>query len=225
VERNPTIPIVLLLLTLVSFSMLPSGVLLKQAKAQDRPSTIITAFDGNHSVIPNGGTINSNTIIMFRFETTGGVPPFTYTCKLDGTQGNGMPFDCNNPAFGPFPPGMYLFYVTPTDSTGDTGLPSLFSWTVVSTQQPPPSNPIQATQQLIQLTNSLHLSAATQQVLDAQLNSAIQSFQNNIKVGGCGHLNGFATAVRTYLQVGRLTQTQATQLLQGVQSVEKIAGC
>jgi len=201
--------------------MLPSGVLLKQAKAQGRPSTIIMAFDGNHSVIPNGGTITSNTIIMFRFETTGGVPPFTYTCLLKG----GVPFSCNNPAFGPFPPGMYLFYVTPTDSTGDTGLPSLFSWTVVSTQQPPPSNPIQTTQQLIQLTNSMHLAAATQQVLDAQLNSAIQSFQNNIKIGGCGHLNGFVTAVHTYLQVGRLTQTQATQLLQGVQSVEKIAGC
>jgi hypothetical protein len=61
--------------------------------------------------------------------------------------------------------------------------------------------------------------------LDAQLNSAIQSFQNNIKIGACGHLNGFATAVHTYLQVGKLTQTQASQLLNGVQSVEKIAGC
>jgi hypothetical protein len=115
--------------------------------------------------------------------------------------------------------------VTPTDSTGDTGLRSLFSWTVVSTQQPPPSNPIQTTQQLIQLKHSMHLAAATDQVLDSQLNAAIQYFQHNLKSGACIHLGGFTTQVQTFLQVGKLTQTQASQLLQGVQSVEKIARC
>jgi hypothetical protein len=76
-----------------------------------------------------------------------------------------------------------------------------------------------------QLTNSLHLSAATQQVLDLQLNVAIQSFQNNFKPADCGHLNGFVIVVHMFLQTGRLTQVQADQLLQGVQSVENAGGC
>jgi hypothetical protein len=71
----------------------------------------------------------------------------------------------------------------------------------------------------------MHLAASTDQVLDAQLNAAIQSFPNNVKSGACGHLNGFATVTHVFLQTGRLTQTQASQLLQGVQSVEKMAGC
>ena len=71
----------------------------------------------------------------------------------------------------------------------------------------------------------MHLAAATDQALDSQLNAAIVYFQHNLKSGACGHLFGFATQVQAYLQVGKLTQTQASQLLQGVQSVEKIAGC
>ncbi len=110
-----------------------------------------------------------------------------------------------------------------TDASHMSGLPTPFSWTIVSNTPPPPPpvTPIQATQQLIQLKLGMHLSAATDQVLDAQLNSAIQFFQNNIKIGGCGYLNGFATQVHVFLLTGRLTQSQASQLLQGVRSVEK----
>jgi hypothetical protein len=71
----------------------------------------------------------------------------------------------------------------------------------------------------------MHLASATDQILDSQLNTAIQFFQHNLKSGACGHLNAFATEVQTFLQVGRLTQTQACQLLLGVQSVESTAGC
>jgi hypothetical protein len=42
---------------------------------------------------------------------------------------------------------------------------------------------------------------------------------------GCGYLNGFVTTVHVFLQTGRLTQTQSSQLLQGVQSVESATGC
>jgi hypothetical protein len=71
----------------------------------------------------------------------------------------------------------------------------------------------------------MHLAASTDQVLDAQLNAAIQSFQNNVKSGACDHLKGFTAEVQAFLHTGRLTQVQASQLLQGVQSVERIADC
>ena len=71
----------------------------------------------------------------------------------------------------------------------------------------------------------MHLAAAADQALDAQLNAAIQLFQHNIKSGACCRLNGFATVVHVLLQTGLLTQTQTSQLLQGVQSVERTAAC
>jgi hypothetical protein len=76
---------------------------------------------------------------------------------------------------------------------------------------------------LIQLKQSMHLAAATDQALDSHLNATIQYSQNNPKSGACIHLSGFATQVETYLQACRLTQTQASQLLQG--AVGKVAGC
>ncbi len=71
----------------------------------------------------------------------------------------------------------------------------------------------------------MHLSAATDQALDSQLNAAIQYFQHNLKSGAYIHLNGFATDVHVYLQTARLTQSQASELLQGLQSIESTAGC
>jgi hypothetical protein len=66
---------------------------------------------------------------------------------------------------------------------------------------------------------------ATDLVLDSQLNAAIKYFQHDLKIGACIHLSGFDTQVQPFLQVGRLTQGQASQLLQGLQSVESVAGC
>jgi hypothetical protein len=203
--------------------VLPSGTLLKEVKAQSKPSTTITAVDGNNASVQNLGTTTSHSII-WTFTTTGGVPPYTYTCTVKDL---GIP--PVTPCFSGFegfdlPTGQHELSVLTVDAKGEEST-SFFVWTIVTNTQPPPLTLIQATQQLIQLKHSMNLAAATDRVLDAQLNSALQFFQNHIMIGGCGHLNGFATEVQTFLQVGRLTQSQASQLLQGVQSIEKIAGC
>lgn len=183
-ERISKVPIaLLLLLILVSVSVVPSGILLKQAMAQSN-------------------------------------------CFLDGRTGpctSPTPYgpDKQNPQTMPLPPGPQQFSVQTTDHNGIQTVTS-FRWTILVGS--PSLSPAQATQQLIQLTNSMNLAPATDQTLDAQLNAAI-FFQHNLNSGACGHLNGFATEVRVLLQVGRLTQTQTFELLHGVQSVESAAGC
>ena len=114
-----------------------------------------------------------------------GVTPYTYTCSLNG----GASSPCTFPAvFSNLSPGPYQLSNQTTDANHIAGSPMLFDWTVII--QPPSLTPIQATQQLIQLTNSMNLAPATDQALDAQLNSAIVYFQHNLKIGACGHLNG-----------------------------------
>src|SRR5436190_18921651 len=73
------------------------------------------------------------------------------------------------------PLGTHQFTVRTTDAVGTKQTTPVFSWTVESTQTPPPPlTPIQATQKLVQLKQSMHLAAAADQALDAQLNAAIQ---------------------------------------------------
>src|SRR5581483_8314185 len=153
--------------------------------------------------------------------------PYTYNSFLDGRTGpctSPTPYgpDKQNPQIMPLPPGPQQFSVQTTDQNGIQTVTS-FRWTILVGS--PSLSPAQATQQLIQLTNSMNLAPATDQTLDAQLNAAILFFQHNLNSGACGHLNGFATEVHVLLQVGRFTQTQTSELLHGVQSVENAAGC
>jgi hypothetical protein len=177
-------------------------------------TTITSSVDGDGSSVPNGGFTTSNAM-TFTFTSTGGIPPVRYSCQLDF----GVAFSCSSPVFFTnLGTTAHRFSLTAADRHSASN--ALFTWRVISS-----APPVQRTHQLIQLINNMHLAAATDQVLDAQLNSAILSFQNNVKTGGCGYLNGFVTTVHVFLQTGRLTQTQASQLLQGVQSVESTAGC
>jgi hypothetical protein len=222
-RRTLTVTALSVLFIIVSLSVLPSGTLLKEVKAQSKPSTTITAVDGNNAPVQNLGTTTSHSII-WKFTTTGGVPPYTYTCTVKDL---GIP--PVTPCFSGFegfdlPTGQHELSVLTVDTKGEEST-SFFVWTIVTNTPPPPLTPIQATQQLIQLKHSMHLAAGTDTALDSQLNAAIQYFQNNIKTGACIHLSGFTAEVQTFLQVGKLTKTQASQLLQGVQSVERIAGC
>jgi hypothetical protein len=71
----------------------------------------------------------------------------------------------------------------------------------------------------------MHLDSGTDRLLDSQLNAALQFVQHNLKGGACGHLNGFVIQVRAALQVGHITQTQATQLIQAAQNIQTALGC
>jgi len=84
---------------------------------------------------------------------------------------------------------------------------------------------IRAIQQLIQLKHSMHLSPGTDQLLDSQLNVVLQFLQHNLKGGACSHLNVLTELVQTFLQSDLLTQSQASQLIQGVQSVARTSSC
>ncbi len=53
----------------------------------------------------------------------------------------------------------------------------------------------------------MHLNFATDRILDAQLNAALQFRQHNLKSGTCGNLNGFVIQVQCEFQVGHVTQT------------------
>jgi hypothetical protein len=79
--------------------------------------------------------------------------------------------------------------------------PPVFSWTIN------PVIPRESIEQLLQLKHSMHLDFATDRILDAQLNAALQFKQHNLKSGACGHLNGFVIQVPIELQVGHVTHT------------------
>jgi hypothetical protein len=68
----------------------------------------------------------------------------------------------------------------------------------------------------------MHLNFATDRILDAQLNAALQFRQHNLKSGTCGNLNGFVIQVQCELQVGHVTQTQGFQLIRAAQAVESL---
>src|SRR5438067_6176237 len=116
----------LMLLTFVNFSMLPSGTLLRETKAQTGPliTTITSAIDGNGATVQNGGTTTSNSI-KFTFTTAGGVPPYTYVCTLEGA-----PIVCRQGvAFIVFLPlGTHQFTVRTTDAVGTKQTTPVFSW-------------------------------------------------------------------------------------------------
>jgi hypothetical protein len=61
--------------------------------------------------------------------------------------------------------------------------------------------------------------------LDSQLNTALQFVEHNLKSGACGHLNGFVIQVLAALQIGHITQIQATQLIQAAQNIQTALGC
>jgi hypothetical protein len=218
-KRIVTIPTLLVLLTLVSFSVHPYGVS-REAHAQRPPLTVtISAVDGNNVPISNGGTTSSN-IIKFTFTPSGGLPPYSWRiCNVDGSISCVPPLDNFNQQFSGLTPGQHTLTLIVVDRLGTTTNTAIFSWTITSL------TPIQATQQLIQLKQSMHLATAADIALDAQLNAAMILFQQNLNTAACGHLTGFTTAVQSFSQAGLLTQTQASQLLQGAQSVESTAGC
>jgi hypothetical protein len=206
------------LLILVSLSALPSGILLKEAKSQTGPdpTVTITSAIGGGTGISNGGTTASNSVT---FTFISDIRISSFVCRLDGGPftvcGYSSPgtITYNNLTAGQHTFSVFAFSVGEPPEPGPT---AYFLWTV---------SPVLATQQLIQLKQSMHLAAATDQALDSQLNAAIQYFQHDLKSGACVYLAAFATQVQIFLQVGSLTQTQASQLLQGIQAVERTAGC
>jgi YVTN family beta-propeller protein len=101
-------------------------------------------------------------------------------------------------------------------ANGDDNTVSVISTTVTRTQ---------SIQQLIQLKHSMHLAPATDQTLDIQLNAALQFAQNNMKSGTCLELGGFIKQVQGAFRVGHVTSTQATQLIQAAQNIQRTLGC
>jgi len=63
----------------------------------------------------------------------------------------------------------------------------------------------------------MHLSPATDQILDIRLNIALQFAQNNVKSGTCTQLTVFIKQVQAELRAGHVTSVQATQLIQAAQ--------
>src|SRR5947208_10651564 len=70
----------LMLLTFVNFSMLPSGTLLRETKAQTDPliTTITSAIDGNGATVQNAGTTTSNLHLQLQV-----VCPHTHIYTLE----------------------------------------------------------------------------------------------------------------------------------------------
>lgn len=134
-RRTLTITALSVLFTLVSLSVLPSGTLLKEVKAQSKPSTTITAVDYNNVPIQNLGTTTSHNII-WTFTTTGGVPPYTYTCTV---KGYGIPpYPCFSGNGGSnLSLGQNELSVLTVDAKGEEST-SFFVWTIVTNTPPPP---------------------------------------------------------------------------------------
>ncbi len=175
----------------------------------------LTAVDGNNVPIPNGGTTSSN-VIKFTITPTF-IPPSGFSDVLAHCLLDEHPFSvCGfNLEFTGLAPGQHRLDSVVTARFGHFSVTSNnehFSWTITST---PPLTPIQATQQLIQLKQSMHLATTPDRELDAQLNAIILLFQHNLNAEACGHLAAFTIVVQSFSQSGLLTETQASQLLQG----------
>ena len=181
-------------------------------------TTITSAIDGNNAPVQNGGTTSSNSITFTFTATQGSNPIAGFQCSLD----NSPLSSCSSPAsFNNLAAGPHKFAVVAVDTKGNKDPnPATFSWTIGTSV-----TPTQSIQQLIQLKHSMHLDPGTDRLLDSQLNAALQFVQHNLKSGACGHLNGFVIQVQAALQVGHITQTQATQLIQAAQNIQTALGC
>jgi hypothetical protein len=178
-------------------------------------TTITSAVDGNNAPVQNGGTTTSSSI-RFTFTATAGTNPIAgFQCSLDNS-----PFSsCSSPAaLNNLVAGPHKFVVVAVDTAGNKDPnPATFGWTVGTV------TPTQSIQQLIQLKHSMHLDPVTDQILDIRLNIALQFAQNNVKTGTCIQLTVFIKQVQG--EVGHVTSTQASQLIQAAQQIQMALGC
>lgn len=181
-------------------------------------TTITSAVEGNGAMIQNGGTTLSTSIQFIFTATQGSNPIASFQCSLD----NSPFYSCTSPAvLNNLAAGPHKFAVVAVDTLGNRDpTPASFGWTILT--------PAQGIQQLIQLIQSIGLNHGTQTSLTAPLNAALSQLTNNNpnSVGtACNQLNGFINHVDAGPQNGRLSSSQASQLIQSTRAITTALHC
>jgi hypothetical protein len=141
-----------------------------------------------------------------------------FECSLDGSKFSvcSSPFTANKLQAGV----EHNFKVRAVNSFGQKdATPASLSWFVVT--------PAQATKNLINLVKSMHLNISTQNALISHLNAALQFLSHGPKfnAGACGEFNGFIRQVQGATRENVLNPTQALQLINAAQAIQKALGC
>jgi YVTN family beta-propeller protein len=184
------------------------------------PDTAITsAVDGNGATIQNGGATVSNSI-QIAFTGTDNTAVAGFQCSIDGL----ATFACNSSpiSFNNLKAGMtHIFQVSAVDTSKNVDpIPAVFKWTVLT--------PSQAIQQLLLLSQGMHLNPAVQAMITGLLNSAASILSDNNPANdkaACNQLNTLVIQLNIRAQNNQITSSQAAQLTQQAQAIRTAIHC
>jgi YVTN family beta-propeller protein len=195
----------------------PGNTVTKISTTTNAPDTIITsAVDGNGAPVTSGGSTLSTTI-QIAFKGIGNNIA-GFQCSIDGSKFSACssPFTANKLQAGV----QHNFKVRAVDSFGNKdGTPASLSWFILT--------PSQAIKNLINLVKSMKLNVRIQNVLILHLNGALKFLPHGPKFNAvaCVQINVFIRLVQAEARINQLTPTQALQLINAGQAIEKALGC
>jgi YVTN family beta-propeller protein len=181
------------------------------------PDTIITSsIDGNGAPVADGGSTLS-TIIQIAFKGIGNNIA-GFQCSIDGSKFSACssPFTVSNLQAGV----QHNFEVRAVDTSGNKdGTPATLSWFILT--------PSQAINNLINLVKSMKLNVSAQNTMILRLNIALKFLSHGPKfnAAACVQINIFTRLVQAEARVNQLTSTQALQLINAAQAIERALGC
>jgi YVTN family beta-propeller protein len=184
------------------------------------PDTAITsAVDSNGAAVQNGGTTVSSSI-QIAFTGTDNIAVAGFQCSIDDLAA----FACNSSpvSFSNLQTGRtHTFQVSAVDTSKNVDpIPAIFKWTVLI--------PSQAIQQLLLLSQSMHLNPAVQAMITGLLNSAASILSDNNPSNdkaACNQLNTLITQLNIRAQNNQITSSQAAQLIQQAQAIRTAIRC
>lgn len=173
-------------------------------------TTISSATDGNGSPVVVAGSTLSGSITL-SFAGTDAVGAVGFECSL-----NGAPYSPNaSPmSYSGLAVGGHTFAVRAYDAAGNRDAsPASFSWSIIT--------PTQAVQNLNTTINGMGLPKGVANNLTAPLNNL-----NPANLGAaCGKVGEFIKQVNDARMNGKLSATQASQLLQSAAAIKAALGC
>jgi hypothetical protein len=194
----------------------PGNTVTRVSTTSNVPDTIITsALDDNGVVVANGGATLS-TSIHITFQGIG-YNIVGFQCSLDGsTSSCTTPFTTNQLKAGV----QHDFKVHAVNSLGNKdSTPATITWSVLT--------PAQGIKNLESLVKSIHLNPGIQKALIVRLHAASQFLDHKpmIKTGACAELNGFVQQVQGIARGGQITLSNALQLMNSAQAIQRALGC
>ena len=140
-----------------------------------------------------------------------------FQCSLDGSTF----FSCTTPFIAnQLKAGVqHIFKVGAVNSFGNKdATPATLTWSVLT--------PAQGIKNLIALVKSMQLNHGIQNALIVKLDAALQSLdQKPMSKSACSQLNAFINQVQGIAMGGQITPSDALQLMNSAQAIQRALGC